>query len=366
MPVHVRLLRLVLAFALALCAVSARPCLAQPNPARQEAIELFNQGKVLYKAKDYAGARQKFLEAWGKYPHEPLIALALAKAYDRDNEYKKARQFYERFLELAPATKEYTADREEAVRRRDELDRTIATLPGVLRFKGLPSAAKLEVDGHPTDADVQGEVKVPAGTHTVRVTMKDRVPFERKAVQVGPGETREVEVVLLEPVDPSKIPRDYTWAWVTGGVTAAMAVTTGVLGFQTWQALEHYNEGFDNGRPSDAIRAAYPYAGKPCSLGAQTPDGKLECEASGAIAEGHRRKDDFTTFRTVTIVAAGVTALAAAGTVVAIVSAPAAKGWQQPTAQFDEPGGGWQPRLQWSLLPSYDGERLGASLTLRY
>lgn len=331
-----RLLRLAAMAVLAGQAVGLTPrvALAVPPPlsaeedkARREALELFKQGRNAYKAGDYDAARELFARAFAVYDKEPLIALALAKAYDRAAQLEKALLYYEYFLRLAPVDAEFAADREATVKRIAEVKALLLARPGTLKLRNLPPSAKVTVDDKPVDADAAGEVKVEAGQYRIRVVMDNRVPFERPAVQVGPGETKEIEVVLAPWVDPSTLPRDHAYTWMLAAATGAAAVTTGVFGYLTWRESVDYANAFDSdGQPNEATRKQYPWKGQPCRLGVlvnDLPGQPFECEASGAVKAGRAMADAYDARFAGMIISGGATVLLAGGTVVAWVLAPA-------------------------------------------
>jgi tetratricopeptide (TPR) repeat protein len=303
---------------------AAEPLSADDAKAREEALELFKQGRNAYKAGDYDAARELFQRAWARWDREPLIAVALAKAYDRAGQLEKAQVYYEHFLRLAPVTKDYLPDREQAVQRLAAIKEVLKSRPGVLKFRNLPSGARLEVDGKPVGVDSAGEVKVVAGQHAVRVTMEMRIPFEQPAIVVGPGETRDIEVVLVAPVDPGTLPRDHTWTWTAAGATTLGLVTTGALGFLWWQSYEDYAAlvDQDTGQPTPKAKAQYPYKGQPCQVGVETTPGSKNFECDAATAAGKAALDDMAPYRIATPVVGGATVVLGILTYMAYVAAP--------------------------------------------
>lgn len=355
----------VQAFALlpSLAEAQPPPLSAEEDKARREALELFKQGRNAYKAGDYDAARELFARAFAVYDKEPLIALALAKAYDRAAQLDKALLYYEYFLRLAPVDAEFAADREATVKRIAEVKALLLARPGTLKLRNLPPSAKVTVDDKPADADAAGEIKVEAGQHRIRIVMDNRVPFERPAVQVGPGETKEIEVVLPPLVDPSTLPRDHTYTWLLAAATGAAAVTTGVFGYLTWRDSVDYGSAFDSdGQPNEATRKKYPWKGQPCRLGvivADLPGQPFECEASGALKAGQALADSYDARFAGMIISGGATVLLAGGTVVAWVLAPAKK----PVGRAAQALPLWQ-RLR--VAPVWYPDGGGASVGLRF
>lgn len=311
---------------------------AADEKAREEALELFKQGRNAYKAGDFDAARELFQRAWARWDREPLIAKALAMAYDRAGQLEKALVYFEHFLRLAPPTKDYLADREQAVQRLAALKEQLKARPGVLKFRNLPSGARLEVDGKPAGVDAAGELRVQPGSHAIRVTMDLRIPFEQPAIAVGPGETREVEVVLVAPVDPGTLPRDHTWTWTAAGATTLGLVATGALGFLWWQSYEDYTILVDpvTGQPTKKAMASYPFKGQPCQVGVETAPGSKSFECDAATAAGKAALDDMAPYRIATPVVGGATVVLGILTYMAYVAAP-----------VKDPNRGAAPKATW-------------------
>lgn len=305
-------------WAVFVASVCTAPALAQPSAltneqayARDEAIEIFNQGKAAYKAGDYDAAQQLFLKAWGKFDREPLIALALAKAYDRAANLDKAQIYYEAFLRLAPPEKDFAKDREQTVKRLAEVKELLASRPGVLKFQGLPTGARLVLDDQPADPDTKGEIRVAAGTHSVRVTMEGREPFVRAIVSVAAGETKTIDVVLVAPVNPAALPHDYTLTWILGSATGVALLTGGAFGILALERTDAYSKRFDSqGYAYDQTLGDYG-----CVKGQ-----KSGCP--GAIGEGQTFVNQIEFRRNAMFVSFGVGAALGAATIVAAVKAP--------------------------------------------
>lgn len=354
--------------AVAVQAQPAPPLAAEDARAREEALELFKQGRTAYKAGDYAAALDLFRRAQARFEREPLIILALAKTLERKGtpadgqepgqaELRDGRKYYELFLKVAPITPAATKDREEAVAAVKRIDAMLAQMKGILKFKGLPSGAQLELDGKPADTDAQGDVRVPAGTYKIRVTMDKRLPFDRPTVTVGPGETKVIEVVLVAPVDPSTLPRDHTWTWVAGGTSAASILVGGVFGVLMLQELDGYKARFnDNGQPTEEARKDHPVVvdGKsiPCRVGFKTASGAWECE--GAVAEGKQREDKWKSRRDWMFISLGTGAALGFATAALYYSAPI-----KDSGKASEP-----PKTTWQLRPMWLDDGMGAVLSV--
>lgn len=351
---------LALGAAVPLACAQTAPLTAEEAKAREEALDLFNQGKLALKAQDYGRALDLFSKAQARFQKEPYIILALAKTLDKAGDLEKAKGYYELFLSTAPTTPAFAKDRDATVQRILEIKGELARRPGVLKFKGMPSGAQLEVNGKPADVDTKGELKVPAGTYAIRVTVDKRLPFERAAVMVGPGETKEIEVVMLAPVDPSTLPHDYTWTWVVGGASVAALMTGAVFGVLTQQSRDQYDKRFDaDGNARQATLADYKLKNADGSL--TLKDGKPQPCSPGvkycpdAIAEGNAFIKTFESRRTATFVSLGTGAALGVVAVVVYLNAPLKDHATQG------PG-----RTTWHLLPSFDGRVTSATFALDF
>lgn len=329
---------------------------ADEERARQESRELFKQGKNAFKAGDYDAARELFQKAWARYDKEPLIALALAKSCDRANLLEKALIYYEHFLRLAPPDKDYAQDRETTVARVAAIRELLAARPGILRFRGLPTGAELLVDGKPADVDANGQLKVAAGTHNVRVTFEKRLPFERQAIAVGPGETKDVDVVLVAPVDPSTLPRDHKWTWRAGIATSVSLAVAGAVGATYWLKYRDYTSKFnaDTGQPTEETQKLYPNKdGSPCRPGrTYKPSGEFECAA--AVKAGVELKSSVDRWGVATVATGGVTAILGLATAMAALAAPTLE------------TGAAKPAWRWQVAPQFSADGGGALVQLDF
>ncbi len=356
MPFALRRLFLLLALVLPAVLGTVAPTLAQPAQIsaeearnREEALELFNQGKIAYKAQDYDAALELFRRAQAKYDKEPLIILALAKTLDQAANQEKALLYYQLFLKVAPVTPAFAKDREATVARIKLVEEILRSRPGLLRFKGVPPGALVEIDGQPAAMDAQGEVKVQAGKHSARVSMGQRIPSEWPALQVAAGEVKVIEVVLAAPIDPSTLPHDHTWAWVAGGATVASLAVGAVFGVMAVQENDAFGKRFDSSsRPLPSTLAEYKDAtGQTCSYG-------VKGGCPGAEAEGKRRIAAIESDQTWMIVGLGTGAGLAVVTTVLYLTAPV----KEPASAT--------PRTTWNLAPMPLQGGAGAMFALRY
>lgn len=312
---------------------------AEDADARKQALEVFKQGRTAYKAGDYDAALRFFRQAQALYQHESLIILALAKTLDKAGDGERALSYYRLFLKEAPAS---DPDRQATTERIAALEAELAARPGFVVLKNLPSGAEVTVDGKAAAVDHRGAVKLAAGTYQVGVRMANRLPFERK-VAISAGKETQVEVVLLEPVDPSTLPRDHRWTWIAGGLTAATLLTTGVLAVRGAGLRNDYGVLFDetSGRATETARKRFD-----CP-----PTATKDEDCPALIAEGDRLRDDIVTNDTLTASFGIATGALAIGTLVAWLAAPV----KQAEAA---------PAVSWT--PSFGPSGASVALSLRF
>lgn len=312
---------------------------AEDADARRRALDVFKQGRTAYKAGDYDAALRFFRQAQAIYQHEALIILALAKTLDKAGDGERALNYYRLFLKEAP---ENDPDRPSTVERIAALEAELAARPGFVVLQNLPSGAEVTIDGKAAAVDHRSAVKLAAGTYTVGVRMKNRLPFDRK-VAITAGRETKVDVVLLEPVDPSKLKHDHTWTWITGGLAAASLLTTGVLAVRGSGLRNDYGVLFDEstGRATETGRKRFD-----CP-----PTATSDADCPELIAEGKNLRESILTNDTLTASFGIATGALAIGTLVAYLAAPVA----QPDAT---------PKV--SLSPRFGDGTTGFALSLRF
>lgn len=333
-----RLLTLILTLLIGLAPSLGFAAKKGDQKALRAALGLFKQGSMALQAKDFDAALKLFRKAQATYEHEPLIILALAKTLDSSGQIGKALRYYEIFIEQVNPT---DPAQKPTLRRIEALKRQLAARPAKLVLKGLPTGATVMLDGKPVQVDAANTLIVPAGVHKVRVTMGNRVPYERRGMALAAGQRLILDVVLLEPVDVSKLMRDHTWTWVAGGVTAAAALAAGILAVRGASLVNSYGEIAD--LETGQIKAA---ALKEYACESQKPE-----DCPELMSEARKRKgaiDDNNSLVYATGIAAGVFGLV---TLVAYIAAPVKKPSDQGALQ---------------LRPMWDGERAGLALTLRF
>jgi tetratricopeptide (TPR) repeat protein len=313
------------------------------DTARATALELFKQGATAYKAGDYDAALTFFRKAQAIYSHEPLIILALAKTFDRAKESQKARSYYQLFLKEAPADDK---DRSKAEQRIAEITRYLRALPGKLALKNLPSQATVEINGVQRSTDDQGAIGLAAGKYDVSVTLANHVPFERRGIALEAGETREIAIVLLKPVDPSTLPRDHTWTWVSAGATGIALLAASGFAMKAFFAHDEYASLFDLETGNAKRGTREKFGCDPNASADSCPD---------AIAEGERLAEETKSSQRWSLIMGGASLGLGIATAAAYFAAPIRPDLHGST------------RTTWSTRPwmSTSGA-MGASVSLRF
>ena len=333
-----RLLSLMLTLLVGLAPCAGFAADKGDQAALRAALGLFKQGSMALQAKDFDAALKLFRKAQATYEHEPLIILALAKTLDSSGELPKALRYYEIFIKQVNPT---DPAREPTLKRIAALKRQLAARPAQIVLKGLPTGANVTLDGKQVQVDANNTLRVRAGVHRVRVTMGSRIPYARKGMALAAGQVLTLDVVLLDPVDESKLSRDHTWTWVAVGTTAVAALAAGVFAVRGASLRDSYGEiaDIETGLITAAAREEY-------GCKSQKAD---DCPA--LIGEARKRRaaiDDNNTLIYATAIAAGAFGIA---TLVAYIAAPVKKPVEQGSLQ---------------LQPLWDGTRTGLALTLRF
>ncbi|MCO4760884.1 MAG: hypothetical protein KC502_05230 [Myxococcales bacterium] len=334
-----RLLALSLTVLMMTAPVVASAAQKGDHKALRAALTLFKQGSTAFKAKDFDAALKLFRKAQATYEHEPLIILALAKTLDGAGEVTKALRYYQLFIREAEAT---DRDRKPTLARIAVIKKQLAARPATIVLKGMPTGATLKIDGKLAQVDPRNAVRVAAGVHSIHITMGNRVPFSRRFVSVAAGQRLQIDVILMQPVDQSRLPRDHTWTWVAGGTAAVAALAVGVIAIRGVSLRNEYGELFDleTGAATAAARQQY---------GCKT---NKDSDCPELLAEGKKLKaaigdNDMLVYATA--ITAGAASIA---TIVAFVAAPI-----KPRAASSQ---------ALRVTPTWDGRRPGVALSLRF
>lgn len=238
-----RSLRPALALALALAAPSAlaqtapEPPSTQPaaQPAntlteeqRAEARAALRRGNELFSRNNYEAALTEFLRVYDVAQSRPnafIYLLNIARCYERMFRYDQSIQYYQRYLERAPAD---DPDRAAAQATMTALEGLLATL----EIQSNVPDAQVWVDDRQV-AERAGSVRIPGGVHVVELRARGYAP-SRQQVQLPARTTQQISF-RLERLNVRRGLHPAFFATVTGvGVVAG--ITTVVLGTQVLSA----------------------------------------------------------------------------------------------------------------------------------
>lgn len=243
---------------------------ATPVSGQAEALRLFRAARVLYNAGQYREAALGF-EASFAAAESPEAAYNAALAHDRAGAPVATMTWFRRYLAVARA--ESDPSYPQALKRVEELRARLGELhlridhpEGLreIRVNGVPVAiedfprlvepGRIEVRfiGEAPGQAVDIPSEVPAGgPSTIHFPGFVAAPAPQKAVVLPP-------VVRAEPPDPRQTPRYRRLRalfWTGAGLTAASAVTMGVLGGLVVRDFNNYHDAYDPNVPESEYPA---------------------------------------------------------------------------------------------------------------
>lgn len=195
--------------------------LAAPTGSEDERTRLYQQGKALADAGDYAGAATKF-RAVISMRSAPKALIALAIVEEKQGHFLAARILYRQASSDAskPGAESDRAAAEAGLAR---VEGNLARID--VRIAGATSNVHVAID---ETAASPGESEVDPGEHRVSVRSDGYAPFETTVV-VGAKERRVLNVSLT-PVGTTDVlaARPIPWAPI---VVAGTGIATGVGGY---------------------------------------------------------------------------------------------------------------------------------------
>jgi len=210
------------------------------------AAEAFARGKELADSRSYLEAIEAFEVAYRLRPHF-MVQCSIARCYENLNKPIEASRHYQRCLdEGAGETK-----------LGDQVKRTLGRMKARVARVEVLSPGKggtVRVDGR-TQGAAPTTVELNPGSHVVEVRRPGAKSASATLKLLG-GERRTVTLapldvaVTAEPTPtsaPTTVDRprrrlSQVWFWTAAGLTAALAVTTTVLGVQTLQLKSDYED----------------------------------------------------------------------------------------------------------------------------
>ncbi len=161
----------------------------KPDAAREEAYEHFKRGNALFRQGAWAAALAELTESRRLFPTRNAAANA-AVCLRKLGRFDEALDLYEALLRDFPdVDAELRADAETAIRE-------LKLLVGAIVIDGAEAGATVTINGQARgELPSRAPLRVPAGSHVVRVYKEDFMPFEAR-VEVAGGTTVRVAVSL--------------------------------------------------------------------------------------------------------------------------------------------------------------------------
>ena len=161
---------------------------AQDN--RAESDRLFNEGLKLASQRDFEHAREKFAEAYAKFP-SPNSLMNMARSEQLSGHCIDAIKHFRSYIELPPNPRVTDADRREA---RGGIDNCRQKVGRILI--SAPAGTSIEIDNVPASLSEESAIEVMPGQHTVKLAAEKGVR-EREVVA-------EADKDILVEYEPSK------------------------------------------------------------------------------------------------------------------------------------------------------------------
>lgn len=226
--------------------VPSRPAAAAPEK-NSPAARAFAQGMRHYKKSNYEKAIEAFNESYKLHPHF-LTQCNIARCHERLSDMTRAAIHYERCL------KEGGGDSGKAQEIREALKNVMTFVAKITVRSPGTAPAEVFIDGVPA-GKTPLESLVNPGPHEIEVRRPGERP-QRTTVQLDIGEERSIVLHTAAetaasgsqdtPVAPTPRPRKSglspLWFWSAVGLTAALGITTIVLGSMTLRSNTDYED----------------------------------------------------------------------------------------------------------------------------
>lgn len=213
---------------------AAAPQLSAP----ERAAQFFNEGRELFREKQFRAASDKFRAAYNLDP-SPILLYNLARAAEETPDPERAIEHYRNYLNAVGPEAE---DRDEVERRIRVMEKTlIAARRAKVRIVGLPNGAEIKVDGETATLE-DGLVRPDAGSRTIVVRAADTPPWSR-TILLRNGQYVELQYGEAEATVPERgISTRALAGYITAGSGAALLIVGGVFHVQANAAADEYDD----------------------------------------------------------------------------------------------------------------------------
>lgn len=211
------------------------------------AAEAFERGKELHETRNYVEAIEAFEVAYRLRPHH-IVQCSIARCYENLNKPIEAAAHFKRCLADGAASTELGGQvRASLARMEARIVHVEVSSPG----KG----GMIHVDGR-SRGEAPQNLRLNPGSHVIEVR-REGAKAASATVKLLGGERRSVTLIPVDlqveapassptgAEEPRERPRrrlSQVWFWSAAGVTAALAITTTVLGIQTLRLKSDFEE----------------------------------------------------------------------------------------------------------------------------
>jgi hypothetical protein len=217
--------------------VLAQPA-PQQTPQKQQAEQLFTEGRDLVKREDYKGACEKFEQAIALDPSAPGVMLNLGLCNEKLGKLKTSLKWY-RDAQIA-ASSAKLVDYEEAAKERTTA--LLLIVPNVkIELGAAPPDTQIRIDGERIAPPDYGKFDLDPGPHELEATATGKRTFkhsftvEEGQQQVAIAVTFEDTVTTTMTVDEGRNRRLIGYSMVGTGIVAMS-----VAGFVAWKAKQDW------------------------------------------------------------------------------------------------------------------------------
>lgn len=236
----------------------------------------FKKGKEAFDKKDWAAAKESFMEADEILP-AATAQYYIARSHEELGESADAVKYYEKALADGKLKEEFAAD---SKTRMDALKKK----PAKVKVASEPAGATILVDGKAIPEKTPAEIELAPGTHkitlqaagkkdneqsvevaaftgaTLNATLEDKPaapaedPFAKKDTTPPPATTTTTSTATTTTatVTPDSGKKDMTWVYVTGGA-AIVALGVGTFfGLQAMSDKSKFDEAVSAGNAAEA------------------------------------------------------------------------------------------------------------------